>query len=174
RIVDELSMALILRLMNVIRVVTRTTINSAERVGTLARSKTFDNSAGRMNLRASPRKEGKRIHELSMAFDSQVDEIVFGRDMDNSAERVGAIGKSNVFDKSAGRKNLRASPRAEGKRIDPISLSTASEVDEVVFGNDIDNSGERRNAHAAKFEGTAGYKTAPSARVSSQLAGLAW
>lgn len=108
---------------------------------------------------------------------SIVDQVVFGRDMDFSGETQFDVEFAQLFDGSAGRKSWETAPegktvtkpsdvpgmspqraRGQGLRTWKESPTMQSLVDQVVFGRDIDMSGETQfdESFTQMFNGSAG------------------
>jgi len=112
---------------------------SDERLEAQRQLQAYQGAAGRKYLGTSPRKEGLRTWAGKNMSD--VDEVVQGRDIDTSDFRLAQHAGAKVFQGAAGRAILGQSPRKEGVKVNPAGL--VSQVDDVVFGKDIDNSKAR-------------------------------
>lgn len=100
-------------------------------------------AAGKRRLGATPRKEGLRTRATGHA--SQVDEVVFGRDMDCSDVRVAEYAEEPVFEGAAGRRYVGHVERREGIKANPAKVVTR--VDKVVLGRELSNSDDRLKEH---------------------------
>lgn len=112
---------------------------SDERLEAQRHLEAYQGAAGRKYLGSSPQKEGLRTWAGKNASD--VDEVVQGRDIDTSEFRVAQHAGAKVFQGAAGRAVLGQPLRNEGVKVNPGGL--VSQVDDVVFGKDIDNSSAR-------------------------------
>mmetsp|Transcript_117854 Transcript_117854/g.334158 ORF Transcript_117854/g.334158 Transcript_117854/m.334158 type:complete len:185 (-) Transcript_117854:188-742(-) len=85
---------------------------------------------------------GKRMFENAPMTQSIVDQVVFNRDMDFSGEEQFDEEFMVMFTGSAGQMSGSTDRQPRGKRTYQNAPNTQSVVDQVVFGRDMDFSGE--------------------------------
>eukprot|EP00931_Biecheleriopsis_adriatica_P089518 TRINITY_DN63633_c0_g1_i1.p1 TRINITY_DN63633_c0_g1~~TRINITY_DN63633_c0_g1_i1.p1 ORF type:complete len:566 (+),score=99.09 TRINITY_DN63633_c0_g1_i1:44-1741(+) len=129
---------------------------SKRRVAEAVKMKEYQDAAGERSIGRVRRKEGLKPDMASRI--SHVDEVVFGADLDNSAERSKAHLESPQFQGAAGQRCLEKQERKSGVRANTIGRVT--DVDEIVFGHDIDKSKLRVQEHlqSPQWQGAAGQK----------------
>eukprot|EP00931_Biecheleriopsis_adriatica_P105381 TRINITY_DN7993_c0_g1_i1.p1 TRINITY_DN7993_c0_g1~~TRINITY_DN7993_c0_g1_i1.p1 ORF type:complete len:747 (-),score=164.18 TRINITY_DN7993_c0_g1_i1:72-2312(-) len=124
---------------------------SAGASGQVGRMPALEGAAGRKCVGATPRSEGRR--HLAFGAASKVDEVLWSRDIDGSVETLAG---PHPFEGAAGIHAVGFQSRGEGKRHHPAAQ--ASQLDELVWGRDIDGSSElrARRQQQAELEGAAG------------------
>lgn len=116
---------------------------------------------------AAWRREGKRTYPNAPTMQSIVDQIVFGRDIDESGETQFDEDFMAMFREAAGAKTGVLAQRPQGLRPFPNAPTTQSVVDQVVFGRDVDFSGETQfddDYMAQHYSGSAGRPTVTNRR----------
>jgi len=142
----------------------------AERTGTSILSPRFGPTGftplaqtGKSILAAAPKKEGKRCFTNTPMQQSVVDQVVFGRDMDFSGEDQFDEGFTKLFEGGAGLTSMDVARIATVNSIRPFPNvpTMQSIVDQVVFGRDMDGSGEVQfdEEFLRQYEGAAGCPT---------------
>eukprot|EP00434_Breviolum_minutum_P003783 symbB.v1.2.003331.t1/scaffold171.1/size348550/8 len=111
--------------------------------------------AGRKILGHTPRTEGVKVHPSGKV--ALIDQLICGHDISQSPQKLEQHLGRGEFKGAAGKKCLGEVRKPEGLRTN-VAHATFSQVDEVVFGHDMDFSISRTAEHLedANFEGAAG------------------
>eukprot|EP00929_Paragymnodinium_shiwhaense_P068948 TRINITY_DN34778_c0_g1_i2.p1 TRINITY_DN34778_c0_g1~~TRINITY_DN34778_c0_g1_i2.p1 ORF type:complete len:281 (+),score=67.89 TRINITY_DN34778_c0_g1_i2:77-919(+) len=88
------------------------------------------------------RPRGTKLCPSAPTMQSLVDQVVFGRDMDNSGETVIDAEYLESYDGAAGLPSGVLEAKPHGPKAFPSAPAMQSIVDQVVFGRDMDFSGE--------------------------------
>lgn len=114
--------------------------------------------AGRKIIGSKPRAEGVKVHPSGQV--ALIDQLICGHDISQSPEKLKEHLGRREFNGAAGKKCLGEVKRAEGLRTN-LAHCTFSQVDEVVFGHDMDFSIPRTAEHFEdeNFEGAAGQRS---------------
>merc|ERR1711871_1558307 len=118
--------------------------------------------AGRSILAASPRKHGKRCFPNTPMMQSIVDQVVFGQDMDNSGEDQFDEEFMDLYSGAGlSSQELARMATVQGIKPFPNVPTMQSVVDQVVFGRDMDFSGEEQfdDEFLKQYSGRAGRLT---------------
>lgn len=116
--------------------------------------------AGKSILAGTPRTKGKRCYPNTPLMQSIVDQVVFGRDMDISGEEQQDDEFTCMYQGGAGLSSQELARMAlqQGIRPFPNVPTMQSVVDQVVFGRDMDYSGEEQfdEEYQCMYRGAAG------------------
>eukprot|EP00930_Biecheleria_cincta_P023211 TRINITY_DN16805_c0_g1_i1.p1 TRINITY_DN16805_c0_g1~~TRINITY_DN16805_c0_g1_i1.p1 ORF type:complete len:546 (+),score=71.20 TRINITY_DN16805_c0_g1_i1:149-1786(+) len=127
---------------------------SGIRLAQHAGAKVFRGAAGKAIIGQSPRREGVKVNPAGLV--SHVDDVVFGKDIDNSDARVQMAQGDPQLQGAAGHR-----PRGgSGRGLRHFPAGAISNVDQVVLGRDIDKSVDRVAEHLRMedFQNAAGRK----------------
>eukprot|EP00435_Cladocopium_sp_Y103_P019283 s711_g4.t1 len=113
----------------------------------------FNGAAGKKCLGEVKRAEGTN---LAHATFSQVDEVVFGHDMDFSIPRIAEHLEDQNFEGAAGRRSVGHRQGAKGLKLSPAKTICAA--DAVILGRDLGHSQEKvkEHLHLQEFKDAAG------------------
>merc|ERR1712232_524572 len=130
----------------------------AQRTGTIVADLPFVSSSSSTSC---PFHTGKRVYPSAPTRQSVVDNVVFGRDMDNSGEEQFDDEFMCMFKGGAGATSGVVENHPKGLRPFPNAPTMQSVVDSVVFGRDMDGSGETQfdGDFLKMYEGAAGKLT---------------
>ncbi|CAK9017314.1 unnamed protein product [Durusdinium trenchii] len=114
----------------------------------------FQGAAGKKSLGEVARPEGLKTNVAHAV--SQVDEVVFGRDMDSSIERTAEHLDDDTFHGAAGRRYVRHVERCGGLK--QLPARTVSQADAVILGRDLGHSQDKveEHMHFEAFKDAAG------------------
>lgn len=114
---------------------------------------------GRAGARSDPPSH-QGIRVASVANASELDELLTGRDVDDSARRIASHMRAADFAGAAGTKSKDAGLEKRIRRVDAPKLQ--SQVDELIWGHDIDGSGGHGANAAIDGQFKVGKKMFPS------------
>lgn len=119
----------------------------------------------------------KKLNHLNLSQHSTIDSVIHGKDPDNSKEviqREWMRRYGTHAGMASGQASVQKTPMGCARERKKISMAQASQMDEIIYGHDIDASGQKpHEEHMARFSNHAGKRSIEDRQIPFRKQGMA-